>query len=119
MSQNTELMHELIARFNRGETIEVERYFTPDFELDDPAWGARRSGLEGARAMCEALRAIGENVQLEVLHMIEQGDLVAIRYLGTWQGPQAGSASMIAFYRFVDGKIAEDWGVSTRSPWQR
>lgn len=119
MSQNTELMRELIARFNRGETIEVERYFTPDFELDDPASGVRRSGLEGARSMCDALRAIGENVQLNILHMIEQGDLVAIRYLGTWQGPQPGSAAMIAFYRFVDGRIAEDWGVGARTPWQR
>ena len=54
----------------------MERYFTPDFELDDPSWGARRSGLEGARAMCDALRAVGENVQLEILHIIEQGDLL-------------------------------------------
>jgi predicted SnoaL-like aldol condensation-catalyzing enzyme len=35
------------------------------------------------------------------------------------QGPQPGAAAMIAFYRFVDGRIAEDWGVSTRTPWQR
>jgi predicted SnoaL-like aldol condensation-catalyzing enzyme len=119
MSKNTELMHELIGRFNRGETIEVERYFTPDFELDDPSWGARRSGHEGARAMCQALSAVGENVQLKILHMIEQDDLIAIRYLGTWQGAQPGSAAMMAFYRFRDGRIAEDWGVSTRTAWQR
>jgi predicted SnoaL-like aldol condensation-catalyzing enzyme len=119
MSQNTQLMRELIARFNRGETIDVERYFTPDFELDDPSYGARRSGIQGARAMCEAMSAIGENVQLKILNIIEQGEYVAIRYLATWQGANAGSAATMALYRIVDGRIAEDWGVSTPSPWQR
>jgi predicted SnoaL-like aldol condensation-catalyzing enzyme len=119
MSRQTDLLREIIERFNRGETLEVERYFTPDFELDDPAFGVRRSGIEGARAMCEAMAAVGENVQLKILHMIEQDDHVAVRFLGTWQGVQPGSAAMIAFYRFVDGRIAEDWGISTRAPWQR
>lgn len=118
MSQQTELMRELIARFNRGESIEVERYFTPDFELDDPGAGVSRSGHAGARAMCDALAAIGENVQLQILHMIEEADHVAVRYLATWQGPNAGSAAMIGMYRFVDGRIARDWGVSTRAPWR-
>jgi predicted SnoaL-like aldol condensation-catalyzing enzyme len=119
VSQQTALLHELIERFNRGESIEVERYFTPDFELDDPGAGVNRSGHAGARAMCEALAAIGEHVQLQVLHMLEQVDHVAVRYLATWQGPNAGSAAMIGIYRFADGRIAQDWGVSTRSPWRR
>ena len=108
MSQQTELMHELIARFNRGESI----------ELDDPGSGARRSGHDGARAMCEAMAAVGEHVQLEVLHMLEQADHVAVRYLATWRGPNPGAAAMIGIYRFVDGRIARDWGVSTRAPWR-
>ena len=119
MSRQTEVMRELIAKFNRGETIDVERYFTPDFELDDPSVGVRRSGHAGARAMGEALAAIGENVQLKILHMIAQDYCVAVRYLMTWEGDNAGSGASIAFYRFVDGRIAEDWGVGTRVPWQR
>lgn len=119
MSEQTALLRELVACFNRAEPLEIERYFAPEFELDDPGTGVRRSGIEGARAMCEALRAIGENVQLKILHMIEQDDYVAVRYLGTWQGPQPGSAAMMALYHFVNGRIAEDWGVSARAPWQK
>jgi predicted SnoaL-like aldol condensation-catalyzing enzyme len=119
MSQKTELISELVAVFNRREPIDVELYFTPDFELDDPGAGVQRSGHEGARAMIEAIAAIGEQIQLQILHMIEQDDYLAVRYLASWQGAQPGSAAMLAFYRFVDGRIADDWGVSSRSPWKR
>lgn len=119
MSRQTEVMRELIDGFNRGQPLDVERYFTPDFELDDPSAGVRRSGHAGARAMADALAAIGKNMKLEILHMIEQDDYVAVRYLATWEGANPGASAMIAFYRFVDGRIAEDWGVGTRVPWQR
>lgn len=119
MSQQTDLIHELVAHFNRGERIAVERYFTPAFELDDPGSGARRSGHAGASAMCEALAAFGEGVQIEVLHLLEQDDHVAVRLRVTWAGANQGSAAMIGIYRFEGGRIAEDWGVSTRAPWRR
>lgn len=120
MSIQTDVLRELLARFNAGEPIEVERYFTPDFELDDPGSGARRSGHDGARAMGQAVSALGPPVKLEIMHMIEQGDLVAVRYAVVGEGPTPpGIGAMIGFYRFVDGKIAEDWGISTRSPWRR
>jgi len=119
MARNADVLRELIALFNRGESVDVARYFTPDFELDDPAFGVGRSGHEGALAMWHAMAAVGENVQLEILHVVEDDDYLAVRYHAHWQGQQPGVAAMIAMYRFVDGRIAEDWGVSTRAAWRR
>jgi predicted SnoaL-like aldol condensation-catalyzing enzyme len=119
MSTQTDLLRELTARFNERKPIEIERYFTPDFELDDPGSGARRSGHDGARAMANALAGLGESVRIEILHMIEQDDCVAVRYAVRSEGADPRIGAMIAFYRFVDGRIAEDWGVSTPAPWRR
>lgn len=119
MSVQTDVLHTLVATFNEGAPIEVERFFTPDFQLDDPGAGAWRTGHDGARDMANALAAWGPNTRLEILHMIEQDDYVAVRYRATSDGPGNTAAAMIAFYRFVDGRIAEDWGVSTRAPWRR
>jgi predicted SnoaL-like aldol condensation-catalyzing enzyme len=119
MSKQTDVLRELIARFNARVPLEVERYFTPDFELDDPGSGARRSGHDGARAMADALAGFGDSVRLEILHMIEQDDCVAVRYAVRSEGADPSIGATIAFYRFVDGRIAEDWGVSTPAPWRR
>ena len=119
MSAQTDVLRQLCARFNERAPIEVERYFTPDFELDDPGSGARRSGHEGARAMANALAGLGDSVRLEILDIIEERDLVAVRYAVTTRTGEPDIGAMIAFYRFVDGRIAEDWGVSTRAAWRR
>lgn len=117
MSDQTDVLHELIRCFNAREPIDIARYFTPDFELDDPGSGARRSGHAGARDMAEAVAKLGHEVKLEILHMIEQGDYVAVRYAVTSRG--AEPRAMMGLYRFVDARIAEDWGISTHSPWRR
>lgn len=93
MSTHTDVLRELIARFNERKPIEIERYFTPDFEFDDPRSGARRSGHDGARAMANALAELGESVRLEILRMVEQDDFVAVRSDGA--APSIGA--MIAF----------------------
>jgi predicted SnoaL-like aldol condensation-catalyzing enzyme len=117
MSENTEKLRTLIELFNSGASIEIARYFTPDFELDAPADGARRSGYEGARQMVEALSKLG--VRLEILHMIEQDDHVAVRYRLHVSGPEPTTLSSIAIYRFEEGRIAEDWGLTSSKPWTR
>ena len=50
--------------------------------------------------------------------MIEEGDRVAVR----WQVTAAYDGkpfeqSIMAIYRFENGRIAEDWGISFRTLW--
>jgi predicted SnoaL-like aldol condensation-catalyzing enzyme len=115
MSIQTEALRELVSLFNRRQPIEIERFFAPDFRLDQPG-GVHRVGLAGAREMAAALHAMGESARLEILEMIEQGDLVAVR----WQvsGLPGPNVAMMAMYRFVDGRITDDWGIAVPAPWQ-
>jgi len=115
MSAHTEILRELVARFNQRQPIEVERYFAPTFRLAQPN-GAHREGLAGARAMVDALCALGEHVRLEILAMVEQDDLVAVRWQVTGMSGGAASA-MMAMYRFEAGRIVDDWGIAVAAPW--
>ena len=40
----------------RAQAIDVARFFTEDFRLEDPGAGVIRTGLDGAQRMMEALR---------------------------------------------------------------
>jgi len=115
LSTHSQLLRELVARFNERQSIEVERYFAPNFQLRQPG-GRDRAGLAGARDMIDALVALGEQVHLRILAMVEQDDHVAVR----WQveGLQAGAAAaMMGIYRFEAGLIVEDWGLAVGAPW--
>ena len=50
--------------------------------------------------------------------MVEEGDRVAVRWqlTATYDGKPFQS-SIMAIYRFEEGRIAEDWGVAVRTPW--
>jgi predicted SnoaL-like aldol condensation-catalyzing enzyme len=110
-------MRELVSLFNRRQPIEVARFFAPSFQLDQPG-GVNRAGLEGAQAMVDGLYALGEHAQLEIVALLEEGDHVAVRWrvLGARDAPEV---AMIAMYRFVEGRIADDWGLVVPAPWQR
>ena len=115
---HTETLRELISLVNDRKEIDVARYFTPDFRLDQPG-GVPQRGHAGARAMLDAMLALGPDIHVTVLDMLEDGDRVAVRYQCTSEAAEPPlSAAMIAIYRFVDGRIAEDWGVSVGQPWQ-
>jgi predicted SnoaL-like aldol condensation-catalyzing enzyme len=115
MSAHSELLRELIERFNRRQPIEVERYFAPTLRLIQPV-GANRSGLEGAQAMVDALYALGDDVRLIILELIEHGDMVAVRWQVEGMKGDA-SAAMIGMYRFEAGRIVRDWGIAVAEAW--
>jgi ketosteroid isomerase-like protein len=50
--------------------------------------------------------------------MIEEGDRVAVRWqlTATYEGGPF-EQSIMAIYRFENGRIAEDWGISIRALW--
>jgi hypothetical protein len=105
-----------VARFNERQSIDVERYFAPDFQLRQPG-GRDRAGLAGAQDMVEALLALGDGVRLRILGMIAQDDHVAVRW--QMEGLTEGAAAAgMAFYRFEASRIVEDWGLVVGEPWR-
>jgi predicted ester cyclase len=116
MSTQTDALHELVRLFNKRGLIDIARFFTDDFRLEDPGVGVKRSGHNGARQMLEGIRALAPDVQLEILDIFEGGNRVAVRWRVTVNGNQ-DRAAMIAIYQFEGGRIARDWGISVRSPW--
>ena len=63
-------------------------------------------------------RAFTSPIKLEFLDMIEEGDRVAVRWqlTATYNG-EPFEQSILAIYRFEDGRIAEDWGIAIRACW--
>ena len=118
MSQQKELLRELAAAHNSGAHDRVSDWFTEDFRLHEPGAPALPVGHEGARQMRARFKTLTPPRKLEILDMIEQGDRVAVRWqlTATYEG-RAFEQSIMAIYRFENGRIAEDWGISTRALW--
>ena len=51
--------------------------------------------------------------------MIEEGDRVAVRWQVTasYEDGKPYERSIVAIYRFKDGRIAEDWGIVAPALW--
>ena len=57
-------------------------------------------------------------INLEILDMIEEGDRVAVRWqLTTSYDGRPFEQSIMAIYRFENGRIAEDWGIASLALW--
>jgi len=80
MSVQMDALLELIELFNARKEIDVPRFFTEDFRLEDPSAGVIRTGLDGAQRMMEAVRALAHDGHLEILDMFESGNRVAARW---------------------------------------
>jgi hypothetical protein len=116
MSAQTDTLRELARLLNAREPVDVARFFTEDFRLDDPGAGVTRVGHAGAQQMIDAVLAFAPGMRLEILDMFEQGDRVAVR----WQvatGATGGGPAMLAIYQFAGGRIVRDWGISVARPW--
>ena len=103
---------------SEGDIDHVAEWFTEDFKLHDPSIGGFRYGHEGARDM---LRSLAEHVpcaRIDIFDMVEEGNKVAVRWL--FSGKKDGSPaylSVVAIYRFVGDRIAEDWGIAAKAEW--
>jgi ketosteroid isomerase-like protein len=124
MSQQTDLLREITAATNSGAPDRISDWFTEDFRLHEPGKPALPVGHEGARQMREAGRRMREGlkppiISVEILDMIEEGDRVAVRLqlTGTYDDGKPYERSIMAIYRFENGRIAEDWGIATPALW--
>ena len=119
MSQQKELLREMAAAHNSGAPDRISDWFTEDFRLHEPGAPALPVGHEGASRMRARFRSLTPPINLEILDMIEEGDRVAVRWqlTATYEG-KPFEQSIMAIYRFENGRIAEDWGVSVRALWR-
>lgn len=113
MSKQKNLLVRLARDLSERHGVNVETHFTADFHLHDPNAGEWPRGYEGARRMLDATLDFAPDLKMDVVDMVEEGDRVAVRWrvTGTREGKPA-DASLVAIYRFVDGRIAEDWGLA-------
>ena len=119
MSQQKELLREMAAAHNSGAPDRISNWFTEDFRLHEPGAQALPLGHQGAIQMRARFRTLTPPIKLEILDMIEEGDRVAVRWqlTATYQG-RPFEQSIMAIYRFENGRIAEDWGISIRALWR-
>jgi len=115
MSQQKELLREMAAAHNSGGPDRISDWFTEDFRLHEPGAPALPVGHDGRARF----RTLTPPLKLEILDMIEEGDRVAVRWqlTATYEG-RPFEQSIMAIYRFENGRIAEDWGISIRALWR-
>ena len=110
--------HRLAAAVTARDLDHVAEWFTEDFRLHEPGFDIP-DGHTGAEAMLRTFLKLGPSVKVEAMDVIEAGDRAAVRWV--FSGEREGEAvtiPCIAMYRFVGGRIAEDWGItSTKGPW--
>jgi predicted ester cyclase len=119
MSTKVEVLKELVELINQRREVPIARYFTEDFRLDDAGTGVVRTGHAGAQTMMDNILSLAPDVRFEILDTVEGADRVAVRWRVTGMratGPL--DVAMMAIYRFVNRRIAEDWGVWSGKSWQ-
>jgi ketosteroid isomerase-like protein len=133
--QNKAIFMRFLRELGRGNVAIVDEVCSEEFVFHSPTHPGWPRGLEGARQLARA--AIGENSdyggrELKVEDVFAVDDKVVLRLSarGIYAGeekpgcPKKGerfASGGIAIYRFVDGKIVDDWGaeefVAGDAPW--
>src|ERR1700746_1914551 len=123
MSLQKDLRREIAAAMSAGASDRISDWFTEDFRLHEPGKPALPVGHEGARQMREGGRQMRAGlktpINVEILDMIEEGDRVAVRWqlTATDYDGKPYERSIMAIYRFENGRIAEDWGIYIPALW--
>jgi predicted SnoaL-like aldol condensation-catalyzing enzyme len=118
MSRQSDLLREIAAAINAGSAYRIADWFTEDFRLHEPGQAGPAVGHMGAAQMLARSRTLGPPRNLEILDMVEEGDRVAVRWqLTATDDGKPFEEAIMAMYRFEEGRIAEDWGVSIRATW--
>src|SRR5579872_2530387 len=115
------------GELGRGNLAIVDEVCSPNFAFHSPNWPDWPRGLEGARALAKLSSTLFSDIDGKMEDIFAEGDKVVVRWTagGTYIGearpgtPNPGdrfSLGGMSMYRFVDGKIAEDWGVEVFGP---
>jgi ketosteroid isomerase-like protein len=123
----------LFSELRKGNTSTIDEVCSPKFAFHSPNFPNWPRGLEGARAIA----ALGSSLFSESASTIDDvfvaEDKVVVRWSihGKYIGePKPGfpnpgerfAMGAVAIYRFVDGKIVDDWGIQAAcspsdNPW--
>jgi ketosteroid isomerase-like protein len=125
--QNKAIFLRFMDELRKGNLAIIDESCSPDFAFHSPNWPNWLRGLEGARKLATYGRTLFRDTHGTLDAIIAEGDKVAVRWTltGTWIGerrpglPDYGEKVVVgamSWYRFVDGKIAEDWGTEVFWP---
>lgn len=130
--ENKATLLRLIKGIGSGDESIVDQICAPDFHFQSPNFPDWPRGLAGARELAFAGRSMFADATSVIEDIFAVDDKVVVRYssYGTYIGPvkigfpnpgERFAMGSIAIYRFVDGRIVDDWGVqvcsSTSDAW--
>ena len=132
--ENKAILLRFLKELGKGNVAIVDQFCAENFVFHSPTHPGWPRGLDGARQLAQAVVEHPDYVdgQSKMDDILAVDDKVILRYsvFGTYVGeekpgyPRKGerfASATIAIYRFVDGKIVDDWGVqelsTTETPW--
>lgn len=120
---------DVLEQHTDGAVADLEEYVADDVVNHNPVSSddveiGDTHGIAAFRRHLEALTTAFPDLRIDVQDMLGEDDRVAVRFVlrGTHEGTLMGieptgreiTLSVIAIYRFDDGKIAERWGEASR-----
>jgi predicted SnoaL-like aldol condensation-catalyzing enzyme len=130
--ENKKIFLRFIGELGKGNLDVVDEVCSPKFAFHSPNFPGWPGGLEGARTLAAAGPSMFSDAQTKIDDVFAADDKVVLRMTirGTYIGepkhgfPKPGerfAMGAVAIYRFVDGKIVDDWGIQiscpTDTPW--
>ena len=130
--ENKKIFLRFIAELGKGNLDVIDEVCSPDFVFHSPNFPGWPRGPEGARTLVTAGRSMFSDAHTKIDDVFAADDKVVVRMTirGTYIGepkhgfPKPGerfAMGGVAIYRFVDGKIVDDWGIQiscpTDDPW--
>ena len=130
---NKAILLRLFSELRKGNTSALDEVCSPDFAFHSPNFPNLPRGLEGARAIATLEKRLFADSQSTIDDVFAAEDRVVVRWSirGKYIGePKPGfpnpgerfAMGAVAIYRFVDGKIVDDWGIQVAcspadNPW--
>jgi ketosteroid isomerase-like protein len=130
--ENKAIFLRFLAELRKGNLGIIDEVCSPKFTFYSPTYPDWPRGLDGARQLIRYGRSVFTEAQTTVEDIFADRDRVVVRWAtrGTYRGearpgfPNPGqhfAMGAISIYRFVDGKIEDDWGAEAFSmngePW--
>jgi predicted SnoaL-like aldol condensation-catalyzing enzyme len=104
-----EVIHRMYDAANNRDLAAIDEIFAPDFRSHPMG----TTGVEAIRSGWRQVMALHPDLRVEPIEMITNGDRVAV-----WSRVHTGTgepATLMELIRVADGRIAELWGLSSRS----
>jgi predicted SnoaL-like aldol condensation-catalyzing enzyme len=112
MATRKEIAIEFLQKAAAGKLDPAYSHVAPNFKHHNPYFPGDAKSLKAG--MAEAAAKF-PNTTLEVQHVFEDGDLVAV-HSRVSHGPDQPEIAVVHMFRFEDDQIAELWDVGMEAP---